>query len=288
MPESFNLSLGGIPLALVPDRITGEYEAVKRAVEFRSSAAPEVTLQVHCGWFPELGDAPVVFETGHAWQLLHMGDQWVIKVGSHDLDPYQIGVFPPDFRAGEIYVARAPGDPERYIFPMSYPMGELFVMNLLGTGVGMLFHATGVIYQGKGYLFTGHGGAGKTTTARLWEKLPGALVVNDDKVIICQEADGFRLYGTPWHGEGGMAFPDSAPLSRVFILKQATQNYAAPIQPAQAAGMLLARTFSPLWDADKVAFHLKFLDDLCLAVPCMELGFLPESSAVDFVRNLPT
>jgi hypothetical protein len=285
MPELFNLSLGGILISLIPDQSAGDYGLVKRASEFCSPATPVIKLQIHCGWFPELDEQKIAFETNHAWQMFQIGNKRVIKVISPEQDPYQLGVFPPDFRSGDIYIA-ALGDQKGYVFPLSFPMGELFMINLLGGGLGMLFHAAGVIYQGEGYLFTGHGGAGKTTTARLWEALTGARVVNDDKVIVRKEAGQFRLYGTPWHGEGGMVLPDSAPLKRVFILKQAAQNYAASISPVQAAGSLLARTFVPLWDADKINYSLTFLDELCQAVPCLELGFLPDSSAVDFVRNM--
>ena len=287
MLECFNLCLGGVSISLIPDQVAGEYEYIKRAIDFRSPAATEIFLQIHCGWFPELGDAQVAFETDKGWQLLQAGEKWAIKVCSATQDPFQLGVFPADFRSGDIYVAPSEQTPNRYVFPLSYPLGELYIMNLLGTGLGMLFHAAGVIHQGQGYLFTGNGGAGKTTTARLWEAVPGVQVVNDDKVIVRKEAGQFRLYGTPWHGEGGMALPNSAPLSRVFILKQAAKNEAAPLQPAQAVSSLLARAFIPLWDADKIAFTLKFLDELCQAVPCQELGFLPDSSAVDFVRGLP-
>lgn len=286
MPEPFNLSLGGIPISLIPDRADGEYELVKRAVEFRSPTESEITLQVGCGWFPELTIPKICFETDLGWQMLQADGKYIIRVRSAEQDPYQLGIFPGDFRSGEIFIAPSQDAPGHYIFPLSYPMGELFMMNLLGTGLGMLFHACGVIYQGKGYLFTGHGGAGKTTTARLWEGIAGAKVVNDDKVIIRQEAGEFRLYGTPWHGEGGMVLPDSAPLHRIFILKQAEQNTVISLHPVQAAGMLLARSFVPLWDADKIEFSLKFLDELCQAVPCQEFGFLPDLSAVQFAQGL--
>jgi hypothetical protein len=197
MPERFSISLGGIPIALVPDQVLGEFEFINHAVEFRTSAAPEVTLQVHCGWFPDLSDAPVSFETNHTWQLLHTAGKWAIKMHSPDQNLYQLGVFPPDFRSGDIYVGSFENAPDRYIFPLYSPLGELYLMNLLGTGLGMLFHAAGVIYQGRGYLFAGHGEAGKSTTARLWDEQPEARVVNDDKVIVRKEAGGFRLYGSP-------------------------------------------------------------------------------------------
>jgi hypothetical protein len=287
MPALFTLSLGSIPISLIPDVTVGEYDLVKRSIDFCSPAVPKISLQVHCGWFPELAENTAVYETQQGWQLFHSAGKAIIKTRTAALDPCLMGVFAADFRSGDIYTASSEENSHHYIFPLGYPLGELYMMNLLGAGLGMLFHASGVIDQGRGYLFTGHGRAGKTTTARLWQGLPGVQVVNDDKVIVRQEAGEFRLYGTPWHGEGGMALPDSAPLKRIFILKQAAQNYLAPLRPVQAAGMLLARTFVPLWDADKIDFSLKFLDELCQAVPCQELGFVPDSSAVDFVRNLP-
>jgi len=100
----------------------------------------------------------------------------------------KLGFTQPIFRSGDIYVAPSEATPGRFIFPLSYPMGELYMMSLLGTGLGMLFHAAGVINQGKGYLFAGQGTAGKTTIARLWQGLPGVQVVNDDKVIVRKEA----------------------------------------------------------------------------------------------------
>ena len=272
---------------MIPDQIAGEYELIKRASDFVSLIEPEIILHVHCGWFPELPPAAVAFETVVAWQMLQADEKWVINLNPKAHNPKLLGVFSTDFRAGDIYTAQVEAAADRYFFPLASPLGELYMMNLLGTGLGMLFHASGVIYQEKGYLFTGHGGAGKTTMARLWDGLPGVKVVNDDKVILRKEAGGFRLYGTPWHGEGGMALPDSAPVNRIFVLKQANRNSVAPLRPGKAASRLLARAFVPLWDREKIAFTLKLLDELCQAIPCQELGFLPDPSAVDFVRNLP-
>ena len=285
MPDCFHLSLAGIPISLIPDDFSGDFDYINRAGDFHSQVTPEISLQVYCGWFPNLNESQVAFETDKGWRLLQFDGKWAIRVHSATQDPFQLGIFPADFRSGEIYVAPSEATPGRFIFPLSYPMGELYMISLLGTGLGMLFHATGVIDQNNGYLFAGYGSAGKTTLARLWQRLPDVQVVNDDKVIVRQEAGEFRLYGTPWHGEGGMALPDSAPLKRVFILKQADQNYADPLQPSRAVSSLLARAFIPLWDAGKMAFTLDFLDELCQSIPCQEFGFLPDSSSVDFIRS---
>lgn len=285
MPGCFNLSLGGILISLIPDQDTGDYDFVKRAAEFQSAAQPEINIQVHCGWHPEGSDGQLVFDSEKGWMLSHSGTQRVIRVFSATQDPYQLGLYTADFRVGDIYVAPSENIPGSYIFPLSYPMGELYMMNLLGTGLGMLFHAAGVIDRGKGYLFAGQSGAGKTTTARLWQGLEGVQVVNDDKVIIREQDGGFKLYGTPWHGEGGIASPESAPLRNIFVLKQALRNSLTKLTPVQAASSLLARAFIPLWDQEKMGFILNFLDRLCQKIPCYELGFLPDASSVEFIRR---
>ena len=102
MPESYRISLGGIPISLIPDKVTGNYELVKRAVDFYSPAVPEISLNIHCGWFPELSGEQVVFETHQAWQLLRVDGKLGIKVRSPHQNPYQLGVFPPDFRSGDM------------------------------------------------------------------------------------------------------------------------------------------------------------------------------------------
>jgi hypothetical protein len=135
-------------------------------------------------------------------------------------------------------------------------------------------------------VFAGVGGAGKSTTARLWQQQNGARVVNDDRVILRKTGGQFHLYGTPWHGVGGMALAEDAPLRKIFLLKQAKSNQIRPLSPTQAATALLARSFSPFWSTEGLKFTLQFLADLCQEIPVFEFGFLPDQSAVDFICNL--
>ncbi len=111
-------------------------------------------------------------------------------------------------------------------------------------------------------------------------------VLNDDHTILRKINGQFRVYGTPWHGQGGIALAEDAPLKKIFILKHAPTNQAVRLPPAQAAAMLLVRAFAPLWSAPAMEFTLQFLDELCQAVPCYELGFVPDQTAVEYVRCL--
>jgi hypothetical protein len=287
MPENFCLSLGGIRFSLIPDRKNGEYSLIRRVSDFIAPGEPDITLKIQCGWFPHLNLENQSFSSNnHVWNGYEVEGKRIIKVSSPHQENYQLGIFPEDFRSGEIFVSQSPDNPNAYIFPFSYPMGELYTMHLMGTGLGVLFHASGIIYQGHGYLFSGHGGVGKTTIARLFSTHPGTLVVNDDKVLVRKEPGGFRMYGTPWHGDGGWASPRSAPLKRVFILKQSGENYVRSLKAVEAVGLMLARTFTTLWDNEKIAFNIKFLEALTQSVPCQELGFLPDVSIIDHIFNL--
>jgi hypothetical protein len=94
------------------------------------------------------------------------------------------------------------------------------------------------------------------------------------------------VYGTPWHGQGGFMLAEDAPIKKMFILKHAPSNQALRLSPPQAVADLLVRTFAPLWSAPAMDFTLQFLDELCQAVPCYELGFVPDQSAVEYIRCL--
>lgn len=286
MREGLSLSLGGLSIRLTPDPVSRDYAEVNRAVDFFHPDKPDVVIQVHCGGFPDLSAGDLVFDSEQGWQLKRREKDWVITTRSIDNDPRQVGVFADDFLSGDIYVAESKQNPGQFIFPLSPLLGELFMINLLGTGLGMLAHAAGVIEHGKGYLFTGNGGAGKSTTARLWQGRPEVSVVNDDKVILRKIDGRFRLFGTPWHGVGGNALPLDAPLERVFVLKQAPRNYLRRLEPAEAVADMVKRAFVPLWSEARMTNTVQFLDELRQHVPVYELGFLPDASAVEFVQGL--
>jgi hypothetical protein len=169
---------------------------------------------------------------------------------------------------------------------MSFPMGEHLLTNLLGTGYGIMLHSCGIIDSGMGIAFAGVSTSGKSTTARLWNGHPDIKVLNDDRTILRKVNGQFRIYGSPWPGLGGFTQAADAPLNKIFILRHNTTNHAEKLTPSRAVAALLVRTFAPLWSAPAMAFTLQFLDELCQAIPVYEYGFVPDQSAVEYVRCL--
>jgi hypothetical protein len=285
--ENIVFSIGGIELGLTLQD-NWEFAPLGRFLDFISHESPivnyHVTLNQESG--PPAGS--LIFDSGQSWRLFNNKDRRILWVGSRDNIPRLVGNFSPDFHSGEILVTKSRFEAGKYVFPLSYPLGELLMTNLLGTGYGIMLHSCGVIDGKSGMVFAGTSSAGKTTTARLWSVNAGVQVLNDDHTILRKINNQFRVYGTPWHGQGGIALAEEASLTVLFIIEHAQSNQAIHLSPARAAAALLVRTFAPLWDASAMAFTMQFLDELCQAVPCYQLGFIPDQSAVEYVRCLST
>src|SRR3989339_1429199 len=112
------------------------------------------------------------------------------------------------------------GLPNKYAFDTFL---RLTYSSLLLKHNGFLLHASGVISKGKGYIFTGISGAGKTTVAEA-SKRCGA-VLSDEIVAVRKTGNVWKLFGTPFMGlmkGGGKNKTAKAPT--VFFLKQAREN----------------------------------------------------------------
>ena len=285
MVENLIFRIGALSLGLSGEA-GWEYTHRGRFSDFLSPDTPQASFIVKVNPLPIEPSSTPAFDTGQGWRLYQDLGRWLLWIISQGRNPYLAGYFSPDFHSGEIFTSESNLEPGKHIFPLSYPLGELLMTNLLGTGYGIMLHSCGVIDAGDGIVFAGVSAAGKTTTARLWVDQTGVRVLNDDHTILRKIDGQFRVYGTPWHGQGGMALAEDAPLKKIFILTQTPSNQAVRLPPARAAAALLVRTFAPLWSAPAMAYTLQFLDELCQAVPCYELGFVPDHSAVEYVRCL--
>jgi hypothetical protein len=110
--------------------------------------------------------------------------------------------------------------------------------SLLLKNNGFLLHASGVICRGKGYIFTGVSGAGKTTAAEASKKY--GVVVSDEIIALRKTGGCWTLFGTPFMGlmKGG-GKNKAAVRPRLFFLKQAPKNALKPVLPEKAWPRLL-------------------------------------------------
>ena len=286
--QQLKLSLGGIVLSLATDDGLGLTVPPTHKAFLVSEGEPDITLWAEFGAVPPLELEEELFRTGGVWGLYRSRDKLVLHFCAWELEttPYKIAVMEPDFRAGTIRSRIKESGQKNYFNPLNYPLDELLVLNFLSRGKGMLVHACAVDYRGQGWLFLGTSGAGKTTLTNLWKGEPGVTLLSDDRIIIRETEDGYRIYGTPWHGNAEIASPLSAPLSRVYFLAHDGENRLTPVQGADAASRLLVRSFPTFWDSEGMKYTLGLCEHLSTRVPCYELGFVPDKRVISMLRSL--
>ena len=236
------------------------------------------------------GIGSLVFDSGGTWCLYRAGRRWIITLADaqRGADPYQLAVLESDFRRGDIYMEASRGTESSEYWPLGYPFAEVLMIHLLSLGRGVLLHACGVSDRGRGLLFAGASGAGKSTIAGLWEQHAGTKILSDDRVILREKGGRIWAYGTPWHGDARLCSPEIVPLEAVFFVRHGEENAAAPLQPGKAVSSLLQTSFPTFWNREGMAFTLGFLDQLSRDVPCYELAFVPDGHVVDFTRAVST
>lgn len=169
-----------------------------------------------------------------------------------------------------------------------YPVDGLLISHLLVLQqMGITIHSSAVSYGGRGLLFFGFSGAGKTTMAKLWQKVPGVRVLCDDRIIVSQDRDGlFYIHGTPWHSRLPTVNNLRVPLEATFLLRHDSVNTAEPMSVGSATAQLAARSALPYWDIENSAFIIEFVGKLATSLPCYDLGFVPDRTAVDYLQKL--
>ena len=106
----------------------------------------------------------------------------------------------------------------------------------------LLFHSSVTVLNGKGYMFLGHSGTGKSTHSRQWKAaFPEAVLLNDDNPAVRVLDDNtVRVYGTPWSGKTPCYKNDSAPVQALVQLAQAPENKITLLRMSQAYPYILA------------------------------------------------
>ncbi len=213
--------------------------------------------------------------------------RWRIEAnGGHKAFARRVAVVSPDFSWGRLFVQTSRSAPQPYPNPFCPPLDRVLFVNILARQTGMMIHACGTILDGKGYIFAGASGAGKSTMARLWSRHNGATVLGEECLIVRRKGTSHWVYGTPWVGETKITSPQGAPLAGIYFLRHAPQNTARPLPPGEAVGRLLARSYLTLYEPGTARRGLDLCLDLVQAVPAYDFGFRPDPGAVDYVRRM--
>ena len=176
---------------------------------------------------------------------------------------------------------------EAWLSPLSHPAfaldNALMLLYALSTASlqTALFHAAVIGCEGRGYLFLGKSGTGKSTHARLWLKyIPGSKLLNDDNPVVRIEADGsVRVYGSPWSGKTPCYKNESLAAGGFVQLAQAPYNAIRRVRPIEAYASLLSSISGKRWDR-LIANGLHDTENALISrIPFWHLDCLPDEEA---------
>lgn len=142
-------------------------------------------------------------------------------------------------------------------------------------------HSSVTMKDGKGYMFLGKSGTGKSTHSQLWiNNIEGCSLLNDDNPVIRICDDGVaRVYGSPWSGKTPCYRNLDVPIGAIVNLHQAKENVIKKMSVAEAYASIYAsftgiKFFKELADA----YHATNLK-LITTVPFYDLDCLPNAEA---------
>ena len=161
--------------------------------------------------------------------------------------------------------------------PLEYPLDGLILYYLTVIKGDIMIHASGVNHNGRGYIFSGVSGKGKTTLAKLWDST-GACVIHDDRLILRNTRNGYKMYNTPVYTDDK---PRESQIDKIHLIEHGIKNEQLPISGAAAIGMVMANCIQHNWDPEIVARLIGAVSVLCNSIPVVRLPFIPNRSIID-------
>lgn len=142
-------------------------------------------------------------------------------------------------------------------------------------------HASVVCKDGRGYLFLGKSGAGKSTHSRQWLKyIPGTHLVNDDNPVIRVCDDGVvRVFGSPWSGKTPCYRNEEYPAGAFVRICQSPENIVRRLGIIETYALVYSSSSGFKADPKMADGLHETLEKVVLSVPGYVLDCRPDEDA---------
>ena len=157
--------------------------------------------------------------------------------------------------------------------PLSQDLEIVLFSNWLAKFGDLILHASGFTYEGKGYVFTGDSGVGKSTLAAQFLTDPAFTVLGEDQVIVRLKEGRVWVYGTPWHINPQMCSPNGAPLESLFFLEKDGSNRINSVSSIEGVRSIMQTAFIPYYRSDALPAILDRIVLLSESVQFMSLSY---------------
>ncbi|MFZ2198250.1 MAG: hypothetical protein WAV13_10985 [Thermodesulfovibrionales bacterium] len=229
----------------------------------------------------------ILFEAEQSWSVLSDGNHYFIKFEGQDSDGFQMLLrFDSGMKDLILYCSpdllNAEGNA---VSPFHYPLDQILLMLYLSMRNGLIVHSAGFSLNGRGYLFPGRSGAGKSTLSRKLLENKRIECFSDDRIIIRKTEGPFKMFGTPWPGEAGIAVNKSDILSGIFFLVQGMENRVEKVTCSEAFSRFMPVLSIPWFDQDAINRCFSIVEQLISEVPSYVLYFNPEIRVEDIFEE---
>ena len=142
-------------------------------------------------------------------------------------------------------------------------------------------HSSVIECRGRGVLFLGESGTGKSTHTQLWrEHIEGSTLLNDDSPIVRIVEGQARVYGSPWSGKRPCYKPRYVPIAGICRLSQAPHNVIRRLSTIAAIGALLPSCPPQYAHDERLQDRIcRTLGEILRSVAIFHLECLPNSEA---------
>lgn len=145
----------------------------------------------------------------------------------------------------------------------------------------LLMHSSVPVKDGRGYLFQGKSGTGKSTHCELWlEHIPGTERINDDNPVVRIMADGTAwVFGSPWSGKTPIYKNVGYPIQGFLRLHQAPHNKIRRVSKLEGFASILSSCSTMIWDKPSYNAICDTISQIAAKVGNYDLECLPDRDA---------
>lgn len=211
------------------------------------------------------GEEKVSIIPGKSKNAIVLDEDQQIKLGSIDINE------------AKVHLQRLPGHEIGSYFDLVFMHA---IRHFLCYKGGLLLHASGLVKDGKAFVFCGPDESGKSTIAKL---APPSLIAADDSLAVRIMNGSCCLHTVPWGRKSSKNV--SAPIEKIFFLRKARELEVRGMALIETVKEFLANTFFDTSDKLVFAKTLETVHDLAERVSCCELYFPQTGDYMDALLN---
>ncbi|MEN9445071.1 MAG: hypothetical protein RIS47_1962 [Bacteroidota bacterium] len=287
--QAIQLQLAELKIAIHSDYQFEIPDALAPFCEPPQIAPTDATVRITNELFPNLQADHKIFEanfemysTAPLWQTYQQAPHLIVRAAAYETRKFPVSDLWYETNQHTHYTLGTNNQESSILKPFHNPIDSLLYTHILHNHNALMIHASCVEAHGKGYLFAGFSGVGKSTMAKLWEQ-QGATIINDDRILLRKHKDQIWAYNSP------MPYPTQprkTKLSGIFLLEQAPQNEALRLTGITAKAHTAAFCIQHNFSKHFTTKTYQIITDLFAQIPIFILSVYPDKNIVEFVKKL--